>query len=111
MVDSDPELDEPNQTVRESTAGETAQGTRDLMALFAQMLRQAARDEPARAPAPAAIIKLRMPYFDGNTDLEIFIEQFEAVARAGHWDETVHCLLYTSPSPRDQRGSRMPSSA
>ena len=28
-------------------------------------------------------------------------------------DETLHvvCLLYTSPSPRDQRGSRMPSSA
>ena len=25
-----------------------------------------------------------------------------------HWN---HCLLYTSPSPRDQRGSRMPSSA
>ena len=24
---------------------------------------------------------------------------------------TWHCLLYTSPSPRDQRGSRMPSSA
>ena len=22
-----------------------------------------------------------------------------------------YCLLYTSPSPRDQRGSRMPSSA
>ena len=28
---------------------------------------------------------------------------------AGIYDET--CLLYTSPSPRDQRGSRMPSSA
>ena len=28
------------------------------------------------------------------------------------WDETSKtCLLYTSPSPRDQRGSRMPSSA
>ena len=29
-------------------------------------------------------------------------------------DETmriINCLLYTSPSPRDQRGSRMPSSA
>ena len=29
-------------------------------------------------------------------------------------DDTVNidsCLLYTSPSPRDQRGSRMPSSA
>ena len=25
--------------------------------------------------------------------------------------ETTLCLLYTSPSPRDQRGSRMPSSA
>ena len=37
-----------------------------------------------------------------------------------HWDErrkvdivtnNKSCLLYTSPSPRDQRGSRMPSSA
>ena len=27
----------------------------------------------------------------------------------GRWD--LNCLLYTSPSPRDQRGSRMPSSA
>ena len=26
-------------------------------------------------------------------------------------DEVKACLLYTSPSPRDQRGSRMPSSA
>ena len=30
---------------------------------------------------------------------------FWAAARA------MRCLLYTSPSPRDQRGSRMPSSA
>ena len=33
---------------------------------------------------------------------------------AGVWDHltiTSTCLLYTSPSPRDQRGSRMPSSA
>ena len=27
-----------------------------------------------------------------------------------HWEKYT-CLLYTSPSPRDQRGSRMPSSA
>ena len=26
-------------------------------------------------------------------------------------EEFKHCLLYTSPSPRDQRGARMPSSA
>ena len=25
--------------------------------------------------------------------------------------QPIGCLLYTSPSPRDQRGSRMPSSA
>ena len=33
--------------------------------------------------------------------------QFQIVAGANSED----CLLYTSPSPRDQRGSRMPSSA
>ena len=27
------------------------------------------------------------------------------------WRDDYSCLLYTSPSPRDQRGSRMPSSA
>ena len=26
-------------------------------------------------------------------------------------EQYIACLLYTSPSPRDQRGSRMPSSA
>ena len=29
----------------------------------------------------------------------------------GHFSKLISCLLYTSPSPRDQRGSRMPSSA
>ena len=28
-----------------------------------------------------------------------------------HIEQSRSCLLYTSPSPRDQRGSRMPSSA
>ena len=37
----------------------------------------------------------------GLAQREILIDQFMA------WG----CLLYTSPSPRDQRGSRMPSSA
>ena len=30
---------------------------------------------------------------------------------AGGNGDCIRCLLYTSPSPRDQRGSRMPSSA
>ena len=28
-----------------------------------------------------------------------------------YWGKPYPCLLYTSPSPRDQRGSRMPASA
>ena len=31
--------------------------------------------------------------------------------RSHSFNHTITCLLYTSPSPRDQRGSRMPSSA
>ena len=36
---------------------------------------------------------------------------FEVPAGGGGGGSTQCCLLYTSPSPRDQRGSRMPSSA
>ena len=36
---------------------------------------------------------------------------FNAAAFSHGVKATLGCLLYTSPSPRDQRGSRMPSSA
>ena len=39
----------------------------------------------------------------------IAFEGYEIIAQAG--DEIKSCLLYTSPSPRDKRQSRMPSSA
>ena len=40
------------------------------------------------------------------------LEQLSPMAdRVELCDATDPCLLYTSPSPRDQRGSRMPSSA
>ena len=35
----------------------------------------------------------------------------KAKANMGKLNKRKNCLLYTSPSPRDQRGSRMPSSA
>ena len=38
-------------------------------------------------------------------------ERAEWLDRIADALEARHCLLYTSPSPRDQRGSRMPSSA
>ena len=42
----------------------------------------------------------------------LFFSLFEGEADAALLNETCFdCLLYTSPSPRDQRGSRMPSSA
>ena len=45
--------------------------------------------------------------YDSRSDFQKAIECYEKslnIAREA-------CLLYTSPSPRDQRGSRMPSSA
>ena len=52
---------------------------------------------------------------DSETDAELTIEAL----KQGKLRNSIHhtkdgeeaCLLYTSPSPRDQRGSRMPSSA
>ena len=42
--------------------------------------------------------------------LEVSIDIFNRLRRNISGRNTL-CLLYTSPSPRDQRGSRMPSSA
>ena len=39
------------------------------------------------------------------------ITALENVNLKVHAGECLGCLLYTSPSPRDQSGSRMPSSA
>ena len=43
---------------------------------------------------------------------QVFVTRGEAL-RPGQklFELSITCLLYTSPSPRDQRGSRMPSSA
>ena len=43
-----------------------------------------------------------------NVDISVSVEQGSIVGLIG---PNGSCLLYTSPSPRDQRGSRMPSSA
>ena len=46
-------------------------------------------------------------FTNGNLEvLNYFINSFRKSV-----NNNKHCLLYTSPSPRDQRGSRMPSSA
>ena len=52
-----------------------------------------------------------------QTDFDIAASRDESVISRATFDRVTdngdryRCLLYTSPSPRDQRGSRMPSSA
>ena len=48
-------------------------------------------------------------YRDIDSNFDENLDQYRWIGTAGtRWGI---CLLYTSPSPRDQRGSRMPSSA
>ena len=63
----------------------------------------------------AKTMEFRQRLKDGATLDDLLNEAFAVVREASvrtlglrHYDV---CLLYTSPSPRDQRGSRMPSSA
>ena len=44
-------------------------------------------------------------------DMCDFIESYGEEAFVEHYETYNSCLLYTSPSPRDKRQSRMPSSA
>ena len=52
-----------------------------------------------------------------NPDISVKTERrhrqgaIPAIHRKANRSLFISCLLYTSPSPRDQRGSRMPSSA
>ena len=47
--------------------------------------------------------------FERRLTVNDYIERSGGIALKA--DKNRICLLYTSPSPRDQRGSRMPSSA
>ena len=54
----------------------------------------------------------RIENVTGEVDLvEAFREHYQRVAREFGLEPFNICLLYTSPSPRDKRQSRMPSSA
>ena len=70
---------------------------------------------PLRAAVNAAGVGHAMRTVNRNGD-PFDLAAFETVVRInliGTFNSTrlAACLLYTSPSPRDQRGSRMPSSA
>ena len=58
-----------------------------------------------RTPPDLAIVDIKMPKMDGEELLKKLRKKTSMPVIF------LTCLLYTSPSPRDQRGSRMPSSA
>ena len=73
---------------------------------------------PANQPAPGTQEELELSvgdrvFFDYDSAVLSPVAT-ETLDRQGAWLRqypNLACLLYTSPSPRDQRGSRMPSSA
>ena len=50
-------------------------------------------------------------YYLASGNVKAWLVGLSAVATNNSGYMFIGCLLYTSPSPRDQRGSRMPSSA
>ena len=82
-----------------------------------------ADEQPPNPLSTTKSILLRISRFnpefdDSNKFMEFTVsyEKWTTVLEAildvkKHHDHSVACLLYTSPSPRDKRQSRMPSSA
>ena len=92
MDASEPETDTP--------AAESTEPAAEPTEPAAPATEPKATAEPAATAEAAAETALppRLPL----NELRVFAEAFDRIS---------NCLLYTSPSPRDQRGSRMPSSA
>ena len=70
-------------------------------------------DAPPPAPAPVQPVANKEAV-QAETAQQLFTPQETAIAptQPQRTEPVLEaCLLYTSPSPRDQRGSRMPSSA
>ena len=51
------------------------------------------------------------PSADSHREGRVVTRRLHTMSRVKSSPSAINCLLYTSPSPRDQRGSRMPSSA
>ena len=76
-----------------------ALGIGSCLIMTAAVIVQTASGNSATAPLPITI--------EANDSLEWNQTDGTYIAKG----DAYVCLLYTSPSPRDQRGSRMPSSA
>ena len=81
------------------TASWKTDSAADRTALFTQSL------------DPACTYNDPLATAQGWDQLTAYMDNFRSQVPGGHFVTHYFCLLYTSPSPRDQRGSRMPSSA
>ena len=95
-------------TTARSTLGEILSAVEflDRAALDATTRAHPGIEDPLQTDAPFRVL-VETAGCDATHDaakLERFLEAIDV-------EDGCVCLLYTSPSPRDQRGSRMPSSA
>ena len=76
------------------------------------LLTATASTPQTNSPCPAAASgqTCHALVLEGDDSDELIAAAFNTYVVNGVQKNT-YCLLYTSPSPRDQRGSRMPSSA
>ena len=79
-------------------------------------MQAAAKNLSSKPATTGSRAQHHMSIFDLNGDGKVDAEDFRIAAERAHlagkeMSTFWYCLLYTSPSPRDQRGSRMPSSA
>ena len=55
--------------------------------------------------------EVRRALLDADVNYKVAKQFTDTVKAKAMGQDVINCLLYTSPSPRDKRGSRMPSSA
>ena len=94
--------------------GTLARPFRTIQAALDAFVGTGTRDNPQFDFATIVIQRGNDYNFTGNfsyRNLNVIIEENAQVNHIPAMGEYFVCLLYTSPSPRDQRGSRMPSSA
>ena len=81
---------------------------------FAGQVRRAAQRSSRSSGGRGKKGAVTEQYFSRRVIVKVHLVKMGAYgkdAQRHHLDYIQSCLLYTSPSPRDQRGSRMPSSA
>ena len=88
--------------IKNSTAEEKENFINDLLKLWEEKR----ENFPSKTPLGDILAKSAQLQYDHKNELGLSSSEIYA-----NFDRAYNCLLYTSPSPRDNRVSRMPSSA